>query len=82
LLNFIENLVKDKVYTLQYIKNKAGDIEYKDNKKISLIRKKLTDEIISFKDKVDLNKPNKKRPPSHRLVALKRARDRKSRKIR
>lgn len=82
LLNLIEDLAVDKVYSQQYIKNKARDTKYKENKEISVLRKKLIDIIISYKDKIDINKPIKKRPPSHRLAALKRASDKKSRKIR
>jgi hypothetical protein len=82
LLNLIEDLAMDKVYSLQYIKNKAGDTKYKENKEISVLRKKLIDIIISSKDKTNINKPIKKEPPSHRLAALKRASDKKSRKIR
>ena len=82
LLNLIEDLAMDKVYSLQYIKNKAGDIKYKQNKEISILRQKLIEIIISPKDKTDLNKPIKKQPPSHRLAALKFASDKKSRKIR
>ena len=82
LLNLIEDLAMDKVYSLQYIKNKAGETKYKENKEISVLRKKLIDIIISFNDRTDTNKPIKKQPPSHRLAALKFASDRKSRKIR
>lgn len=43
---------------------------------------KLIDKIVSSKDKTDTNKSTKKQPLSHRLAALKRANDNKSRKIR
>lgn len=82
LLNLIEDLAVDEVYSLQYIKNNSGTIKYKENKEIKVLRKKLMDMIISFKNKIDINKSIKKRPTSHRLAALKRASDKKSRKIR
>lgn len=72
----------DKVHSLRYIKNKAGETKYKENKEISVLRKKLIDIIISFNDRTDTNKPIKKQSFSHRLAALKRASDKKSRKIR
>lgn len=82
LLNFLENLALDKVYSKQYVKNEEGDIKYKQNKEINIVFKKLINTITSFKDETYINEPIKKQPFSHRLAALKRASDKKSRQIR
>ena len=82
LLKLLEDLMIDKVYSLQHIKNKAGDTTYRQNKEVSILSQKLINAIMSPENKTDTNVPIKKRPPSHRLAALRRASDKKSKKIR
>lgn len=81
-LQLIENLVQNKVYYLQYIKNKSGDIIYTLNKEIVVLFKQLMGKLLNFRGDTDKSKLTKKRLFSHRLAAIKCISVKKSKKVR
>lgn len=78
----IKDLILDDIYTHQYkINSKTKEISYSYNPNFDIIQNKLLGVISNPKNPIE-QKPYIKRPPSHRLKALKLKNDRRSRNYR